>query len=328
MDYLQTNLDDDPLLIGATNLNMFARYNYQLRRKLSVGGLLSINQQNFSEAGQGYRDTYTLEGFTRFDNRLGTSNFRLTHSLEQASLEDGHLSTLTWDQEWPQLQGNHLRSTLALNRIHEAGDQRTEISWGVLYDRSLSETLTLDADLISNRTQADLANDLRSLDSNLGLLWRLAPALTLRANLNWSRNRTRPLGFPADKTNRRQLFITLQYSGTSGAAPLVLGRNRGKGGSGRISGTVFFDEDRDGVRSPGEKIASNVQLILDGRFRRTTDSNGYFEFWPVHAGEHQLHIAEELLPLPWILSEQMQSQVSVKVRQDTSLEIPLVTITD
>ena len=327
-DFSQNNLEHDELLTGSKNHNIFARYSYQKRRHLSIGGLVSANFQEFSEAGDGYRDLYILEGFTRYRWQLGTANFRIKQSQLRTDKGSTTSYQYTWDQQWPKIGQHQLRTTLSANDQEELDNQQDSVNWGLLYHRPIGEKLRFNADLILGRAQADNSDDLRTIDANIGLLWQLSTALTVNANLTWSRNRNRPTLATTTQVDQRQIFLTLQYSGTRGSAPIVIGKNQGIAGSGRIQGRVFFDDNRDGIRSPGEQSLANVQIILDGRSRRVTNQNGEFDFWPVHSGKHQLEIAEELLPLPWVISEQVDLHLQVHVRRETVIDIPLVTITE
>ncbi|HAC33479.1 MAG TPA: hypothetical protein DCF45_03055 [Gammaproteobacteria bacterium] len=327
-DYQQNNLDKEASLTTTEVHNLFARYSYQARRRLSIGGVASANLQNFSEAGNGYKDQYALELFSRYKTRIGTANLRLKQQTEESDSGDSDRLSLSWDQEWSNFRVNRLRTNLTIGRENLVTDQLRETTLGILYDRRLGQNTRLDADLIFGQRSSNNADDTNTVDTNLGLLWQITPALSLRTNLNWSRNQSNPQAGSTRENDQRRLFVTLQYSSSSGSAPRLLGRQSDTGGAGRITGTLFFDEDRDGIRSPGEQTASNVQLILDGRFRRSSDQNGDFEFWPVHGGEHQITIAEELLPLPWVVSEQVEQKVIVNPRRETRLEIPLVRITE
>lgn len=49
-------------------------------------------------------------------------------------------------------------------------------------------------------------------------------------------------------------------------------------GRGGVAGTVFFDEDGDGVRDPGEAVAADVPVVVGGE-RTVSDAGGGYRAW-------------------------------------------------
>ena len=92
--------------------------------------------------------------------------------------------------------------------------------------------------------------------------------------------------------------------------------------AGGIRGSVFLDENGDGVRSASELPAVNVTVLLDGRYAVRTDSQGEFEFPRVATGAHTVQVVPDNLPLPWFLAEDGESRaVEVRVRDTTRVDI-------
>ena len=92
--------------------------------------------------------------------------------------------------------------------------------------------------------------------------------------------------------------------------------------SGGVIGSVYLDDNGDGVRSASELAAANVTVLLDGRFAVRTDSLGNFEFPRVATGPHTLTVVPDNLPLPWFIDEPGGArQIEVHVRQATRVDV-------
>lgn len=85
------------------------------------------------------------------------------------------------------------------------------------------------------------------------------------------------------------VWLTLGYSRASGRAYPNFGAGSNRAGAGNISGIIFYDDNRDGIRQPGERVATGVIVMLDGRYEARTDSQGRFSYDPVPSGQHLIH---------------------------------------
>ena len=82
-------------------------------------------------------------------------------------------------------------------------------------------------------------------------------------------------------------WLTVGYARSAGRPYPVFGQGQtGRGSTGSVSGEVFFDENRDGIRQPSEQVAAGAVVVLDGRDETRTDEQGRFEFAPV---PHRAH---------------------------------------
>ena len=89
---------------------------------------------------------------------------------------------------------------------------------------------------------------------------------------------------------------------------------------------MFFDANRDGEAQIGEGGAANVEVLLDGRYRTTTDRDGRFEFPMVGTGRHQLTLTLDSVPLPWGVASDGGVSVDVPLRGQATAEIPVVKV--
>ena len=95
-----------------------------------------------------------------------------------------------------------------------------------------------------------------------------------------------------------------------------------------VAGVVFFDADRDGNQQSGEAGVPNVEVVLDGRFRTTTDRTGRFVFPLVGTGHHQITLTLETVPLPWGAASDRAVSVDVPLRGQANARIPVVRVGD
>ena len=115
----------------------------------------------------------------------------------------------------------------------------------------------------------------------------------------------------------------------AGATARGLGfSNRGSAGAGSVEGFVYFDANRDGEQQSAEAGVPAVEVLLDGRFRTTTDRNGRFSFPLVTTGPHQLSLRLETVPLPWGANQDEGWRVEVPLRGEASVRIPVVKVGD
>lgn len=167
-----------------------------------------------------------------------------------------------------------------------------------------------------------------TLDLSLGWRWQFQPRWSLFGTLTRTRGR-RDEPFILDPLNPvpatrlpddRSLQVGLRYDFAAGRSAPVLGAPPGAP-AGRITGTVFLDDNGDGVRGAGEQPAAGITIVLDGRFVARTDDRGRFVFERVAVGQHRVEAVADALPLPWSLGDGARA-VQVEVRADTTVDFP------
>lgn len=291
---------------------------YQASTTLGYGG--SLNLRRTPERA------HSVQVF--LDRRTGWGMSRL--QLDQAGGEgNGDSWLLTLDQDLPLKQGRRLALSASYGAIATANDDTTRTASLALYGGGdLTDALTLDG--TARWTEADGPSGLRGIDVNLGLSWRLSRHWLMTAAYYETRGSQRspfiidPLAeqqpfvrLPRD----RALLLTLQFQRQAGRPQAVLG-GPPDAASGRIAGSVFLDDNDDGVRSASEQPAANLTVILDGRWSVRTDSLGNFEFPRVAVGTHTITVLPDDLPLPWYLDDATATRTfEVRVRETTRLDL-------
>jgi hypothetical protein len=121
----------------------------------------------------------------------------------------------------------------------------------------------------------------------------------------------------------RSLMLALRYEARAGTASAPLGGAPGSG-AGRIEGYVYFDQNSNASREANEAGTPGVSVLLDQRYLTRTDAQGYYRFNAVAAGQHQIELVPDNLPLPWVLGSEGPSTVEVRVREDHRLDLGVV----
>lgn len=297
----------------------FARY--QATSTLGYGGSLSIRRApSISHSAQAFVDKRTGWGQTRLqfdhaDSSADTSNWQLGVDHAFALREGMRLSTSVAYGALSRSDGDTSHTTtLALSGGLDLGD-------GVAIDGNL------------RWLSAGGVNAQRGLDLNLTANWRISPRWWLSTTLYQSQGSQRspfildPLVTETpfiSLPRERSLFLTLRYERQAGRPHGVIGGAPGAA-TGSVVGTLFLDDNGDGVRAASEQPAVNVTVVLDGRYSVRTDNAGRFEFPRVAVGPHRLNVVSDNLPLPWTFDEALaERMIEVRVRQATRTDIGAV----
>lgn len=290
------------------------------RRRLAVGSQLG--------AGLAMRDfnghAWTAYTDWRFDNDWGASGWRLDLS---GGASQAHEQRLGYDQDWDVPLGWTLATSLAVGRIGAWNDQPAQRLWAA--------ALTLGAPVGSRASlRANLDTERRSggqhrYSLGLGTNWRIDPRWTLEGQYNRSLGRSNslsidPLAPPLTPlaTADRSFYAVLRYEWQAGSREVPLG-GRAQEGGGRLEGVVYLDANRSGTREASEAGAAGVTVYLDNRYAVRTDAQGRFEFPFVAAGTRTVTVRNETLPLPWSVVDDGSVKVTVRLREDTRLSIPV-----
>ena len=293
---------------------------WRLGRDSSFGAGFSIRRFD-GNAWSGFSDL-------RWGNDWGTSGLRL--DLEGGD-NRGSAQQISYDQEWPVPQGWSLNTSLGLGRAgaRASTGQPAEDLWSAAL--SVSAPLSSRAGLRGNFSTENGSTGQRRQSVNLGANWRIDPRWSLEGSYvrTTGRSRTRftldPLAPPETLENTsayRSFFVVLRYEWQAGSRSVPLGGNVADGG-GRIAGTVFFDDNRSGTQEASEAGVPNVTVFLDNRYAVRTDNQGRFEFPFVATGARTVTVRNETLPLPWSVVDEGQVRVDVRLRDSTSISLPV-----
>ena len=204
--------------------------------------------------------------------------------------------------------------------------RQSELSTLVRYDLFDSVSFGLQASFY--RTVGNFYDEASGTGLNADASWSMLPHWTGTASIY--RNaadivRNDFLSGPvASAAGTDYFWLSVRYRQTAGQPFAQVGRRAdGTAGSGILTGQVFFDENRDGIRQPSEEAAVGVTVLLDGRYETRTDPSGFYTFLPVPTGDHEVIVLVEELPLPWGLDDDTPRRARVSYRATARIDFPM-----
>ncbi len=320
----QDNLKRVPARGGNDSIGGYGNFSLRLDRTLQAGGGVSARREEPRVEGGaarriGYANAFVSKAWAGGVTRLD-ANYNTTRP-DGGSAENA--SFAAWNQEWPRLGAVDFSTQLSQSDEDFADRSLRRRIANVSARGPVYGSLRWDAAL----TYVDIDDPRgseRNYNASLGLDWNPLPRWIF--NLQWYRNRIQPGPdnplAPFVKEDTVQL--TARYEDSAGTPyPRVAG---GRSGSGRVLGSVFFDDNGDGVRQASERGIAGVQVVLDERQAAVTDNDGRYQFALVPAGAHRLRVLVERVPLPWGLQDDSPREIRVDVRGDARMDFALTRI--
>lgn len=298
-----------------------AHARYQSSPRLSYGGNLSARR------GRGDADAEALQAFVDLRTRGGDTRLQFDAAQDASG---GDSWQVLADHALRLREGWRLSLSAGVGELANGGFRPARTTTLAAYGGfDIGTDLTIDGTARWTRSDGDAGA--RGLDLSLGWRWRIAPRWSLLGNLSENRG-SRRSPFALDPlTNQpvfetlphdRSLQISLRYDHAAGRAAQVLG-GAPDAATGRVAGSIFLDDNDDGVRNAAERPVAGITLVLDGRYTLRTDDQGRFAFDRVAVGTHTLEVLADNLPLPWSLDPaQARRSVQVEVRDRNEIEIP------
>ena len=313
---------------GVSGIYLTLNGRYQLDTRSGVGGNGGYlrNGSQYAAQGSAYVDRAWSQGLTRVQVNVLTNNNTPSSDAQQISL----------DHTWNMPAGIRLSTTITATRdvtgSYPSGDRMIagttlrRIGVGVLGGGDITNSLSLDANLQYNL--ATLNGTASGVYGNVNVNWRLSPQWSVVGTFYDNTDNTAqlfvldpliPVVNPAPAVRSRAFLLSLRYEDRAGSTVVPIG---GRAGSpaGTIAGTLFLDLNDNGRRDPGEPGASNVTILLNGRFPTRTDETGRYEFPFVAAGTQTITVIPDNLPLPWVVGNQ-KFGVDVSARSTATLDI-------
>lgn len=345
VDYEEQNPEREAARPYRRTVNLTANAQYRIDRDRLVGGSATLLESRHDSSFSAFSG---LDGGARsvhatafYQTRLqGWGRSRLRFALyRNESVVAGDLAAtgeeLEWEQEW--IAGDYqsgrpeLTTALGVARDRSSGVTSLQPTAGMQFRVWPAPAWTVSGHLRYTASDSNLATT-RGLSGTLDTERVLADGWIVGASvsLNQAVVEVAPSGFGAPtvaRSNDKYASVYLRWEGSRGSSW------RGSGeaasvGAGDVAGVVFFDADRDGEQQPGEAGVPNVEVLLDGRLRTTTDRAGRFAFPMVGTGPHQLTLTLETVPLPWGTATDRSVRVDVPLRGQAEARIPVVRVGD
>jgi hypothetical protein len=323
-DFTDNNIKNDTLRAGSRIGSAFVSGFWRIDRTLSFNANANANhnQPKFVVPGTATSTTTTVNASVAKTLDWGVTRVQLTHAQTDSAVAPAREDTVRWDHDFSLNSTRQLSTTLSQSWAENSGIGSTRASAGVLFRHYAGSAFRWDGNITYTRLHDATGLTDNSLNASINGNWTLNRDWSAQAQFIWNRvDNTNPLApiFTRDKT----LLLTLRYEVANGALLSRMGMAAGNLGSGRITGRVFFDENGDGVRQATERPAAGLIVLLDGRYRATTDNDGRYEFGPVPTGAHDITVQVERLPLPWGLLDERPRRATVPLRGEALVDIPL-----
>jgi hypothetical protein len=329
-DYLDSGLDDS-LLPGTTTHSSFINGNYRITRNLTLGLNANLGLRNINALENEDQTFWRLNNFMFYKFPVGTSRVELFKSnlSSDRNINDDGRQGIRLSHDWRMPQSLRLTTELRLEQTLRSGQDRDYHEAAVNFHQEIGDNWAWGVSASAYQdTGSQSSYD--GIGLNTDMRWNFLPnwfaSLTMLYNANQIDAGNFALIEFEDNPKSTSFWLTFSYSKASGQPLMSLGRNSGSSGSGRVSGTVFYDENQDFVRQPGEDPAAGILVLLDGRYEVMTDSEGRYTFDPVYTGTHRVAVITENLPLPWSLYDETPRRVEVSLRRTGEVDFPLVRI--
>lgn len=323
-DYTDNNVNNEPTRGGARIANGFMSGFMRLDRTTALNANASVSHSapKFLTVGTATSVTYLSNASVSKTLDVGTSRFQVSHNQTDSTLTPSREDILRWDHDWAISSTLQVSTTLAHTWAANSGVNATHPTLGLLFRHFVSPAFRWDGNINFNRVRDNAGRTDNNTNAALNGNWSIARNWSAQLQLVWNRvDNTNPVA-PVFTNDKTVLFL-VRYETASGTPLTQLGRPTGGVGSGRIVGRVFFDDNGDGVRQPTEKPVAGLTVLLDGRYPVTTDNEGRFEFGPVGTGAHMISVNVERVPLPWGLLDEAPRRVTVPLRGESVIDIPL-----
>jgi hypothetical protein len=327
-DFTENNVNDDNALPKNRFSNVFVSGNRRLMRTTSVGSTASyLNVDPRNSAARDDSRVVRLSAFVQQQFAIGDTRLELSGSDVEKNDESGNVYGISWDQSWSVSRWVTLSTTLSHEQSSGLDEDDERNSASMLFTHEVTPDLNWNGSASYARRKTDNMPDRDSYNVTFGGAWRFLPDWEANLDLTWTRaeENTGLLNEIFD-VDEKTLLFSVRYDIRKGRPFNTAGNKNGGAGYGEVTGEVFFDDNRDGIRQAGERAASGVFVYLDRRYERVTDNEGRYTFNMVPAGEHAVSIAVEDLPLPWGLDDDRPQTVPVAVREDAVVNFALTRI--
>jgi hypothetical protein len=343
-DYEQQNPSQDAARLSSRRIQMSGNGHWRIDRDSSVGGQVSsantlyIANVSFPNIGDSAR---SVSAGVYYQNRWPQwGRSRISYNLRRSAVDGSTSNTsneLLWEHDWVtgkyDTQRPELATSLGWARESSAGVNQSYPSAGLVLRHYIDADWSVSGNLrysLRYGNEATTKGWSGSIDTERGFGsgWRAGASLLLNQS-SQSLNASASAAAQNTRSQDTAVFVYLRWDHSAGLPYQAAGlRSADSAGTGSIDGAVFFDANRDNEQQSNEAGVAGVEVILDGRYRITTDKNGRFEFPVVTTGRHQLTVYPESIPLPWGTANQEPKNIDVPLRANVQSRIAVTQIGD
>ena len=325
LDLTQTNIDNRADRAGNNLYNGFVNGSWRMNRTTSLGSTLTLRGRDTRDdlSGDDTRNII-LSSYVSRALPIGTTRLQLLASRIEDVGDSGNGYGVIWDQDWNATRNLLFSSTLSHETEIGLDDSEDRSSAALLFRHDVTASLQWNGDISYIHIDKDKGGSQNSTNASLAAVWRFLRNwdASLRVTYNKIDNALNNVG-DGISGEEKTLLLNIRYSESRGQPFALMGEDTDAAGYGDVTGVVYFDENGDGRRQVGERAAAGVFVYLDRRYQTVTNRDGRYVFDPVPAGEHDVTLAQEDLPLPWGLLDESPRSISVSVRSTTELDFGL-----
>lgn len=322
IDLSESNVEDRPQRGGAHRQNYYLGGSLRLDRGRYIGGSVTVDRSRAKNRIAGDPVSTGVIGQAYLSQLLPIGMAQLQYSFNERDGEpfDSRSQGLSWNQEWLSMDQVRLSTNLGYFSVRDVGIDGSRREAGMTGYYYAGSSLSFNASLNYSEQRMDNGFRADNLNGSLAAAWRMTPRLSGILQATYGRQQASSALFAGTDNS---VLLILRYEQAEGQPYGFVGMPGGGHGYGNITGRVFYDENDDGLRQANERPAAGVMVFLDGRFPVQTDSQGQFLWNAVPAGEHEVSLVTQGVPLPWGLADELPRRVAVQVRGEAFLEIPL-----
>ena len=188
------------------------------------------------------------------------------------------------------------------------------------------------AGVIANFSSGSLFGSKNRVRAGFGVVQSLDPTGEHRTTefLQISADRRLPIGdnlalglsYGTNLDGNQRLGLTLQGRYDFNASRRLA---RTKDGTGVLTGSVFLDANRDGIKQEDEKpLPGMLVRIANSRLALRADGGGSFTIQNISEGIHGVKLVTDNLPLGYALADDVGTRVSIKDGKITHIDLPVV----
>ena len=343
LEFEETNPSRAADRLSQRRISFNANAQYRFDRDSLAGGTATasdaknLNSDVFPTTGSGARSySASLYYQTRFID-WGRTRFSVSARHNQTLVSNDVAASgqeFQVEHDWVTGKYETMRpefvTTLGYARDTSAGDVQTyptaALQWKYWWDSDWSMGGNLrytsrSGNLATSRGLSGVLQSERVFNNG----WRVG----LQASINEARIDTTGPVVLTTRSNNKTGYLYVRWEGGRGEPYASFGlRTPGSAGSGAVTGIVYFDINRDGEQQTDERGVPNVEVVLDGRYRVTTDREGRYEFPLVPTGTHRITLVLESVPLPWGAEMERGLGVEVPLRGNAIANIPVVKVSE
>lgn len=322
----------------ATRLGAGGNAQYTIDRHNAVGGSINTYQTRYDKSAQtSLGSMRSLYGYGYYQTRffdLPRTRLSLTVRRNEQIVLNAETATgreVQWEQDWIDARRETMRpevtTTFGWAQDRSSGISRHYPTAGVQMRYWANSSLSLSGNLRYTSqngglyTSQGLSGTLLA-EQELGRGWRMGVSVAL----NQARASAAPVanwtGAQLYRSNDKTAYVYLRWEGAAGR-PFAVANGAPGMGAGNITGRVYYDINRDEQPQMSEGGVAGVEVVLDGRYRTTTDRDGRFAFPMAGVGRHQLTLTLDSVPLPWVAANNGGVSIDVPLRGEATAEIPV-----